>query len=323
MVFSKGGEIVFFKFLLRRLIYVIPTLLITTLVVFSFILLIPGDPVVALLGENATPEKIAQMREQLGLNDPILVQYGNWLLHAIHGDLGKSIFTGQPVFEAVTGRLAVTFQLVFISMLVSVGLGMFFAITSVYFPNSVMDYIARFISILGASLPNFWVAMLLVVFFSLTLNWLPATGFISITENTAGFFKTVLLPAISLGAVGMAVITRHLRSSLLEVMGADFVRTAYSKGVSRWRSIFNHGLRNAMLPVVTTIGIGFGNAIGGTVVIETIFAIPGTGQLAVNSILQRDFTMLQGVVLILIVLVIIINFITDIVYALLDPRIEY
>ncbi len=313
----------FFKFLLRRLIYVIPTLLITTLVVFSFILLIPGDPVVALLGENATPEKIAQMREQLGLNDPILVQYGNWLLHAIHGDLGKSIFTGQPVFEAVTGRLAVTFQLVFISMLVSVGLGMFFAITSVYFPNSVMDYIARFISILGASLPNFWVAMLLVVFFSLTLNWLPATGFISITENTAGFFKTVLLPAISLGAVGMAVITRHLRSSLLEVMGADFVRTAYSKGVSRWRSIFNHGLRNAMLPVVTTIGIGFGNAIGGTVVIETIFAIPGTGQLAVNSILQRDFTMLQGVVLILIVLVIIINFITDIVYALLDPRIEY
>ncbi len=313
----------FAKYLLRRLIYVIPTLLITTFVVFSLILLIPGDPVVALLGENATPEKIAQLQEQMGLNKPIIIQYGDWLLNAVQGDLGRSLFTGESVFDAVIGRLGVTLQLVVISTIISVSLGMLFAVISVYFPNNLIDYLARFVSIIGASFPNFWIAMLLVIFFSLNLGWFPSTGFTNITDNPGGFFKTVMLPAISLGAIGMAVITRHLRSSLLETMEADYVRTAYSKGNSRWKAIFNHGLRNAMLPVVTTIGIGFGNAIGGTVVIETIFAIPGVGQLAVNAILQRDFMILQGVILILIMLVIIINFITDIIYAILDPRIEY
>ncbi|MEI3613161.1 ABC transporter permease [Pseudogracilibacillus sp. SO30301A] len=313
----------FTKYLLRRLIYVIPTLLITTFVVFSLILLIPGDPVVALLGENATPEKIAQLQEQMGLNKPIIIQYGDWLLNAVQGDLGRSLFTGEPVFDAVIGRLGVTLQLVVISTIISVSFGMLFAVISVYFPNNLLDYLARFVSIVGASFPNFWIAMLLVILFSLHLGWFPSTGFTNITDNPGGFLKTVMLPAISLGAIGIAVITRHLRSSLLEVMESDYVRTAYSKGNSRWKAIFSHGLRNAMLPVVTTIGIGFGNAIGGTVVIETIFAIPGVGQLAVNAILQRDFMILQGVILILIMLVIIINFITDIIYAILDPRIEY
>lgn len=313
----------FFKYLLRRLVFVIPTLLITTFVVFSFILLIPGDPVLTLLGENATPEKIAQLREQLGLDQPIIVQYGHWLLNVLQGDLGRSLFTGQSVFEAVTSRLGVTIQLVVVATVISVVSGILLAIVSVYFRNSWIDYFARFISILGASLPNFWIGMLLVVVFSLHLGLVPATGFTSITENPGSFFKSVILPALSMGAIGMAVVTRHLRSSLIEVMESEYIRTAFSKGATRRRAIFHHGLRNAMLPVVTTIGIGFGNAVGGTVVIETIFAIPGTGQLAVNSILQRDFTMLQGVVLVLIVMVIVINFITDIMYALLDPRIEY
>lgn len=313
----------FFKFLLRRLIYVIPMLLITTLIVFSFILLIPGDPVLALLGENATPEKIAQLRQQLGLDQPIIMQYFDWLKNAIQGDLGRSIFTGQFVHEAVFSRLAVTFQLVIVSLLISIVGGMFFAITSVFFPNSWMDHAARFFGTLGTAIPNFWLAMVLVVLFSLKLGWVPATGFTSITENPVAFFKGILLPAFSLGMVGIAQITRHLRSSLMEVMSADYVRTAYSKGVTRWKAIFKHGLQNAMLPVVTTIGILFGNMLGATVVIETIFAIPGMGQLAVNAILQRDFTMLQGVVLVMIVMVILINFITDIIYALLDPRIEY
>lgn len=313
----------FFKFLLRRLIYVIPMLFITTLIVFSFILLIPGDPVLALLGENATPEKITQLRQQLGLDQPVLIQYFDWLKNAIQGDLGRSIFTGQFVHEAVFSRLSVTFQLVIVALLISILGGMFFAITSVFFPNSWMDHVARFFGTLGTAIPNFWLAMLLVLLFSLKLDWIPATGFTSITENPAAFFKGILLPAFSLGMVGIAQITRHLRSSLMEVMSADFVRTAYSKGVTRWKAIFQHGLQNAMLPVVTTIGILFGNMLGATVVIETIFAIPGMGQLAVNSILQRDFTMLQGVVLVMIVMVILINFITDIIYAMLDPRIEY
>ncbi|PWA09463.1 peptide ABC transporter [Pueribacillus theae] len=313
----------FLKFLFRRLIYVIPMLFITTLIVFSFILLIPGDPVLALLGENATPEKVAQLRQQLGLDQPIIVQYFDWLKNAIQGDLGRSIFTGQFVHEAVFSRLAVTFQLVVVAMIIAVVGGMFFAITSIYFPNSWMDYVARFFGTLGTAIPNFWLAMLLVLLFSLKLDWVPATGFTSIADSPVSFFKGILLPAFSLGMVGIAQITRHLRSSLMETMSADYIRTAYSKGVDRWQAIFKHGLQNAMLPVVTTIGILFGNMLGATVVIETIFAIPGMGQLAVNSILQRDFTMLQGVVLVMIVLVILINFITDIVYAVLDPRIEY
>lgn len=311
------------KFLVRRLLYVIPMLVITTMIVFSFILLIPGDPALTLLGENATPERIAQLRAQLGLDQPILIQYFDWLKSAIQGDLGRSIFTGQLVHEAVFSRLAVTFQLVVVAMIIAVVGGMFFAITSIYFPNSWMDYVARFFGTLGSAIPNFWLAMLLVLLFSLQLDWVPATGFTSITTNPGDFLKGIILPAFSLGMVGIAQITRHLRSSLMETMSADYVRTAFSKGVTRWQAIFKHGLQNAMLPVVTTIGILFGNMLGATVVIETIFAIPGMGQLAVNSILQRDFTMLQGVVLVMIVMVILINFIVDIVYAILDPRIEY
>lgn len=298
-------------------------LFITTLIVYSLILLIPGDPVLALLGDNATPEKIAQLRQQLGLDQTIVSQYFDWLKNALQGDLGRSLFTGQSVHEAVMERLAVTFQLVAVAMVISIFGGMFFAITSTFYPNSWLDYVSRFFGTLGTALPNFWLGMLLVLFFSLHLGWVPATGFTSISENPIEFFKSILLPAISLSAVGTAQITRHLRSSLLEVMSADYVRTAYSKGVNRWHAILKHGIQNAMLPVVTTIGILFGHLLGATVVIETVFAIPGIGQLAVNSVLQRDFTMLQGVVLIMIIMVILINFITDIVYALLDPRIEY
>lgn len=313
----------FLKYVLRRLMYVIPMIFITTLVVFSFILLIPGDPAIALLGENATAEKVALLNQQLGLDQPIIVQYFDWLKNAVQGDLGRSLFTGQLVHEAVGGRLAVTFQLVVVSMIISIVGGMFFAIVSTFYTNSWVDYIARFFGTLGTAIPNFWLAMMLVLVFSLKLEWLPATGFISITENPGEFFKSILLPALSLGAMGTAQITRHLRSSLVEVMSMDYVRTAYSKGIARWGAIFQHGIQNAMLPVVTTIGILFGNLLGATVVVETIFAIPGMGQLAVNSILQRDFTMLQGVVLVMIILVIVINFITDLVYAALDPRIEY
>lgn len=313
----------FLKFLLRRLLYVIPMLFITTLIVFSLILLIPGDPVLAMLGDSATHEKIAELRQQLGLDQPVMLQYFHWLNNAIHGDLGRSIFTGQHVDEALMQTLSVTMQLVVVGMIFSIVGGMFFAITSIYYPNSWMDYVARFFGTLGTAIPNFLVAMILIIFFSLKLNWLPATGFTSLIDGPGTFLKGIILPGFSLSLAGIAVITRHLRSSLLETMDADYVRTAYSKGVSRYRAIFKHSLQNAMLPVVTTIGLLFGTALGATVVVENIFAIPGMGQLVVNAIEQRDFTMVQGVVLVMIVMVIVINFITDIVYALLDPRIEY
>jgi len=297
-------------------------LIVTTLVVFSLILLIPGDPALALLGDNATDEKLAQLRTQLGLDQPVLIQYWNWLMSAVQGDLGRSLFTGEYVSEAVISRLGVTFQVVLTAMIFSFILGMFFAITSILKPNSWMDYVARFFGTLGTAIPNFWLAMLLVVFFSVNLGWLPATGFTSVMDHPIGFLKSVLLPAFCLGAFGAAQITRQLRSSLIEVLDSDYIRTAYSKGLLLWPVIWKHGMRNALLPVVTTVGLMFGNMLGATVVIESVFAIPGMGQLAVNSILQRDFPMLQGVVLVMVVLVLIINFITDVLYGVLDPRIE-
>ncbi|EKN70958.1 binding-protein-dependent transporters inner membrane component [Neobacillus bataviensis LMG 21833] len=313
----------FLTFLLRRLMYVIPMLIVTTLIVFSLILIIPGDPALALLGDNATEDKLALLRSQLGLDQPVLIQYWNWLTNAVQGDLGRSLFTGEIVSEAVSSRLGVTFQLVLASIIFSFVFGMIFAIASVIKPNSWVDYMARFIGTLGTAIPNFWLAMLLIVFFSVNLGWLPATGFISISESPVGFFQSVILPAICLGAFGAAQITRQLRSSLLEVLESDYIRTAYSKGLLIGPIIWKHGLRNSLLPVITTTGLLFGNMLGATVVIETVFAIPGMGQLAVNSILQRDFPMLQGVVLVMVVLVLVINFVTDVLYSVLDPRIEY
>lgn len=313
----------FFKFLLRRLMYVIPMLIVTTLIVFSLILIIPGDPALALLGDNATEEKLAQLRSQLGLDQPIMIQYWNWLVNAIQGDLGRSLFTGEIVSDAILTRFGVTFQLVLAAILLSFIFGMIFAIASILKPNSWMDYLARFIGTLGTAIPNFWLAMLLIVIFSVNLGWLPATGFTSFFDSPSGFIQMTILPAICLGAFGAAQITRQLRSSLLEVLDTDYIRTAYSKGLLRWLVIWKHALRNSLLPVITTVGLLFGNMLGATVVIETVFAIPGMGQLAVNSILQRDFPMLQGVVLVMVVMVLIINFVTDVVYSVLDPRIEF
>ncbi|KKK37394.1 peptide ABC transporter [Mesobacillus campisalis] len=313
----------FFRFLLRRLMYVIPMLIVTTLIVFSLILIIPGDPALALLGDNATEEKLALLRSQLGLDQPILIQYWNWLTNAVQGDLGRSLFTGEIVSDAVFSRLGVTFQLVIASILFSFVFGMTFAIASVIKPNSWMDYLSRFVGTLGTAIPNFWLAMLLIVLFSVNLGWLPATGFISISESPTGFLQSIILPSICLGAFGAAQITRQLRSSLLEVLESDYIRTAYSKGLLLWPVIWKHALRNSLLPVITTTGLLFGNMLGATVVIETVFAIPGMGQLAVNSILQRDFPMLQGVVLVMVVLVLVINFVTDVLYSVLDPRIEF
>lgn len=313
----------FLKFMLRRFLYVIPMLFITTLVVFSLILLIPGDPVLAILGENATYEKVAELRQQLGLDQPVIMQYIHWLNNAVHGDLGRSLFTGQLVGHAIQQHLAITIQLVAVGMTFAIAGGMFFAITSIYFPKSWMDYAARFLGTLGTAVPNFLCAMILIIIFSLNLNWLPATGFISITDGAGSFLKHILLPGFSLSLAGTAVITRQLRSSLMETMDAEYIRTAYAKGAGRYRAIFKHGLQNAMLPVVTTIGLLMGTMLGATVVVENIFAIPGMGQLVINAIGQRDFTVVQGVVLVMIVMVVVINFLTDIVYALLDPRIEY
>lgn len=220
-------------------------------------------------------------------------------------------------------RMGITFQLVTTAIVIAFVFGTTLAIVSMMKPGSWIDEFARLVSTMGTAIPNFLLAMLLLAVFSLSLGWLPATGFISLFDDPIGFVRSVLLPSIALGAVGMAQITRHMRSALIEVFESDYIRTAFSKGLSVRQTIFHHGIRNAILPVVTTVGILYGNLMGATVVVETIFSIPGIGQLAVDSIMQRDFAMLQGVVLVMVVIIIVINFTTDIIYSLLDPRIKY
>lgn len=313
----------FWLFLLRRLLYSIPLLLVTTLVVFSLMLLIPGDPALAILGQTATHSEVSALRHELGLDQPVIIQYIHWLSQAIRGNLGRSVFTGELVSQAVMQTFFITMQLVIVGMVVSVLGGLVLAIVSICFPNSWVDYVARFIGTLGTAVPNYLVSMILIIVLSLKLHLLPATGFVSVTKGLIPFIRYILLPAVSLGLVGVAVITRHLRSSLIGTLDADYVRTAYSKGAGRYRVIFGHCLRNAMLPVITTIGLLFGTMLGSTVVIENIFAIPGMGQLIVNAIGQRDFPIVQGVVLIMVVMVVVINFLTDIIYSIFDPRIEF
>ncbi|GEK34332.1 ABC transporter permease [Kurthia sibirica] len=311
-----------FKLVVRRLLYAIPMIIITTFIVFSFILLIPGDPALTILGDNATDETIALLNAELGLDRPIYIQYFEWISNALQGDLRKSIFTGQEVSEAVFGRLGITIQLVLYAVFIATVAGMFLAVISIFYHNTLIDYIARFISTLGTAIPNFWLALILVMVFTFTFTLFPATGFTSFFDSPLGFLKSATLPAVSLSSAGVAQITRQLRSSLIEVMESDYIRTAYSKGLRKMTVISSHAVQNGMLPVITSIGLLFGNMLGATVVVETIFAIPGIGQLAVNSILQRDFIMLQGVVLVMIFFAILINFIIDLLYSILDPRIE-
>ncbi len=333
------------RYIARRLLNLIPVLLGITLLVFVFLHLIPGDPAVVMAGERATPDQVAALREQLGLNKPLPLQYLVFLGNLLRFNFGTSIITGVPIAEEIRIRWPATFELSVAAMLVAVILGIPAGVLAAVRKNSAVDNLTMSGSLLGVSLPVYWLGLLLVYLFAVNLHWLPPSGRLSIDAGfnfkpITGFYvldallqgnfrvlKDVLahlvLPALTLGTIPLAILARITRSAMLEVLSQDYIRTARAKGLlERW-VIFKHALKNALLPVVTIIGLQFGTLLGGAILTETIFSWPGIGSWIYEGILSRDYPVVQGGVVFVAVAFVLINLLVDLSYAFLDPRIQY
>lgn len=313
------------RFIVQRLIGMIPVVLLVTGLVFSLILLIPGDPAIVLMGEEAfrDPDTYQRLIREMGLDRPIPVQYVDWLGRAVRGDLGRSVRDNQPVLENLLGHLPVTLELSFLAMLFSAALALPVGIVSASKPNSKTDVIGTFFAIWAVGIPHFWLGLLLILVFSLYLGWLPASGYVSPLDNLGENLLRMILPAFTLGTGLAAVVMRQVRSAMLEVLQQDYVLTARAKGLRERAVILRHALKNALIPVTTILGLQFGQLFGGAVVTETIFAIPGVGRMLVDALFTRDFPMVQGVMVLLAIAVLICNLATDIMYVYIDPRIRY
>lgn len=310
-------------FALRRLVTTIPTLFIVTLLVFGLVRLLPGDPARLMLGEAANPQAIAELREQMGLNQSIIAQYGIWIGSMARGNMGRSLVDNTPVTRIILTKLPTTIELALLSMLVALLLAVPAGTISAVYRGGWLDNFVTVFSLTGISLPNFFLGILLIFFFSVRLRWVPASGYVSLFQNPVRNLTLMILPAITLGFSLGAVLTRYLRASLLETLSQDFVRTAVSKGVSKGNIIIKHGLRNAMIPVITAFGLQLGTLLGGAIITEQIFSIPGFGRLLVDAVSTRDLPIIQGVVLVAAVAAFFVSFLVDIVYAAADPRITY
>ncbi len=295
---------------------VIPTLFAVSFLVFFMVHLLPGDPVLVILGgTDATPEQIVELRRQLGLDLPIHEQYINWLSKALNGDLGRSIYTNRPVLESILQQLPATLILAFASLAAATIIGITMGTIAAVRHKTWLDTVAMFISATGVSVPNFWLGLLLLFLFSFTLGWVPATG--------TGGFNRLILPALTLGFMYAAITARLVRSGLLEVMREDYIKTARAKGLIERSVVLKHALKNSLIPVVTIVGLQFGNAVANTVIIETVFARQGIGRLTIAAILDKDFPMIQGTMLLMSLLYVFANILADVSYAYLDPRIRY
>ena len=301
-------------FILRRLVLLIPVLFGVSLVTFLMSHLVPGDPVAVMLGTNATAENEAILREQLGLNDPLYVQYFRYVGDALRGDLGTSIRSGQPVLSEITERVVSTVQLTFVAMAIAVTLGVTLGVLAATSGRRTTDAGIMTLALIGISMPTFWTGILLILLFGLKLQWLPIAG-------TGP--KALILPAIALAAPATAVLARMTRSTMLEVLNEDFVRTARAKGLRNQIVVRRHVLKNALIPVVTIIGLQFGGLLTGAVIVESVFSRPGLGRYAVTAIESRDFPAIQGIVLMAAIVYVIVNLIVDVLYATIDPRIRY
>lgn len=307
---------------LRRLLVSVPLLLVVSFLVFSLIVLVPGDPAVALAGPNPGPEQIAAVRESLGLNDPFLVQYWRWLTAALHGDLGVSLFTSQTVWSAITSRLPTTLSLAGFALVLAIVLGVAVGSIAGLRPGTWIDRVATTTASVGVAVPYFWVGMILVLLLSIDHSVLPAVGYVPLTTDPVEWLKHLVLPGTALALAPAAVIARQTRASVAQVMTEDYVRTAKAKGLAPLRVVGKHALKNAALPVVTVFGIEANRLIGGTVVIEQLFALPGIGQLAYQGVFSRDFPVVQGVVLVAALMVLLINIFVDVSYGYFNPRIR-
>ena len=303
------------KYIARRLLLLIPVIIGVTFIIFSMMYFTPGDPARIILGESAKAEDVSRLREELGLNDPYFVQFGNYVKKAVlEQDIGKSYVTKRPVVTEITDRFPTTLKLAAFSIVIAVVIGIPIGIISATKQYSLFDNVSMVLALIGVSMPNFWQGLLLILFFSVYLGWLPSSGFSS--------FKHMILPAITIGTSTIAVITRMTRSSMLEVVRQDYIRTARAKGQVESKVINHHALKNALIPIITVIGIQFGYLLSGAVLTESIFAVPGVGRLMVQSIKQRDFPVVQGSVLFIAVAFSLVNLLVDILYAYVDPRIR-
>jgi len=302
--------------ILRRILAVVPVLFGVTLAVFSMLFLVPGDPVKMMLAEFVTnPDQVAQMRAQLHLDEPILKQYGRFVTSAVRGDLGTSIRSRRPVTTEIGENLASTAQLALAAMLVAIGIGIPLGLLAALSRNSWLDVASMGTALLGVSMPSFWLGLLLIFVFSLHLAWFPATG--------GGDLHHLILPAVTLGMIAAAIIARLTRSSMLEVLGQDYVRTARAKGLGGFSVVVRHALKNALIPIITIFGLQFGNLLAGAVIVETVFSRPGLGRLIVGGILNKDFPLVQGTVLFVATIYVLINLLVDVAYAYADPRIRF
>ncbi len=330
-------------YIARRLLMVVPVLVGISVVVFLMVHLIPGDPVQVMLGERATDEEIARLRQELGLNDPIYVQYARFLGRVAHGDLGRSLRSNSRVVDEIAARFPVTIELAVASILIATVFGLLAGCVAAVHQHSLFDYFTMVLALVGVSMPVFWIGLMLVILFGRHLGWFPIAGVVadgielarvtnfplldSLLSGNVAALRSVLshlvLPSITLATIPVAIIARMTRSTMLNVLRQDYIRTAKAKGLAHRRVVYKHALKNALVPVVTVVGLQFGSLLGGAVLTETVFARPGIGRLVVTAIFARDYPMVQGVVLVGALTFVFTNLAVDVLYALLNPKIRY
>ncbi|OQY04157.1 MAG: peptide ABC transporter permease [Desulfobacteraceae bacterium 4572_123] len=329
-------------YIIRRIFILVPTLFGVSLIVFTMLHLTPGDPAELLLGERATEESLHALRDHLGLNEPLYVQYGMFLKRLIKGDLGETIRTRQKVWTEIKQRFPATMELSFVALMISCVLGIFLGIISATKQYSIFDYLSMVGALIGVSMPIFWLGLVFMLVFSLNLGWLPISGRLSIdvdlsvitnfyifdailTRNWIAFKDAIwhiIMPAVTLSTIPTAIVARMTRSAMLEVLRQDYIKTAKAKGLSQFKVVYKHALRNAMIPVITTIGLQFGVLLCGAILTETIFAWPGMGKWMYDAVMQRDYMVIQGGTLFISTLFILINLVVDLLYAVINPRIS-
>jgi peptide/nickel transport system permease protein len=308
--------------LARKLAQMLPVAFFVTVIVFALTNLLPGDPTVTILGEQATPEQRAAVRIEYGLDQPAPLRYVTWLGRVVQGDFGRSLRTREDVGQMLAARIPVTLELGLISILIAIAIGVPAGILAARFRGTTIDVVASFMAMSSVAVPYFWMGVLLIMLFSLKLGWLPASGHVRFLENPAENLRLMIMPALTIGTAFAALVMRQTRASMLQVLSLDYVRTARAKGLAEGTVLFRHALRNALIPVITVIGLQVGALLGGAVVTETVFALPGLGRMLVDGIFQRDFPVVQGAILFIVVAVFVVNLLTDLLYRAVDPRVD-
>jgi len=311
------------SYILRRILSTLPVMAIVALFVFSLLYIAPGDPAVVIAGDQASPADVERIRAALGLDRPFLVQFGDWVWRILHGDLGTSIFTNLPVSALIAQRIGPTLSLMAITLLLTIVVAVPLGVVAAWKAGTWIDRVIMGFAVFGFSLPVFVVGYVLAYIFALQLEWLPVQGYTPLTQGVWPWLQNLILPAVALGCVYIALIARITRAAMLEVLAQDYVRTARAKGLGQGSVLFVHALKNAAVPIITVIGIGIALLIGGAVVTESVFAIPGLGRLTIDAILRRDYPVIQGIILLFSFIYVLVNLLVDLTYTLVDPRIRY